>query len=240
MQHSSSDHGLVYIHGAGLGAWIWEDLTQVHNVPHLAVSFPDRDRNTAVRDKLGLKAYVNHVCQQIEGWPVRNFIIVSHSIGGVVGLEVASNFSDRVIGFIGICAAIPKPGGSFISCYPVHQRIIQQALMRFVGTKPPDPAIRRSLCAGLSEEQTSRVIDQFTPESRGLFVDSCNTDMPRVPTLYIRTTDDKEFGDSIQEVMIDNLEADKVVSIDSGHMPMLSNPRKLAKILSNFEDNIDT
>ncbi len=67
---------------------------------------------------LGLAGYVDHVRRQIDEWSVGQVTIVAYSIGGVVSLDVAKELPDRVAGFVGVSAAIPKPGGSFLSCYP--------------------------------------------------------------------------------------------------------------------------
>lgn len=237
---SSSEVGFVYVHGAGLDTWIWDDLTQLQDTAQLSVSFPGREGGSAVRERFGLQEYVDHVCRQVEEFSMRKVVIVSHSVGGVVGLEAASRLRERVAGFVGVCAAIPRPGESFLSCYPFHQRLIREVIVRLAGTKPPDSAIRDSLCTGLSEEHTSRIIAQFTPESRRLFTDDRNAAIPDVPTLYVKTTSDKELSSSLQDTMSTNLGADEVRTIESGHMPMLSNPRELAEILEDFREGGDS
>lgn len=224
----------MYIHGAGLDEWIWDDLATLQDTPHLSASFPGRDDGSGVPAGSTLQTYVDHVCEQIEEWPIERVIVVCHSVGGVVGLETVNRLPDTVVGFVGLCAAIPKPGASFLSCYPLHQRIVQRAVIRLVGTRPPDSVIRNSLCDGLSEEDTSRVITGFVPEARRLFTDERTAGAPDVPALYVETTNDRELPPSLQEDMIANLDADEVATVDSGHMPMLSNPRELADILREF------
>lgn len=231
---SRSEYGFVYIHGAGLDEWIWDDLAKLQDAPHLSASFPGRDDDSGVPEGSTLQAYVDHVCKQIEEWSIENVIVVSHSVGGIVGLEAINRFPDRTVGFVGLCAAIPEPGGSFLSCYPFHQRVVQRAIIRLVGTRPPDSVIRDSLCAGLSGAHTSRIITGFVPESRRLFTDECDAGVLDVPTLYVKTTNDGELSPSLQENMIANLDADEVTTIDSGHMPMLSKPGELADILREF------
>lgn len=233
---ATPDCGLVYVHGAGLDSWIWEAVTARLDAPQLPVSFPGRGGRSVARENLSLEAYVDHVRQQVDDWPVERVIVVAHSIGGVVGLELAGERPERVAGFVGVCAAIPNPGGSFVSCYPFHQRIVQRAIIRLLGTKPPDPAIRRSLCSGLSDERTERVVDQFTAESRRLYTDRGDAAIPDVPTLYVKTTNDKELSPSLQDSMTANLRADGVATIAAGHMPMLSDPQAVAEILERFEE----
>lgn len=142
--------------------------------------------------------------------------IVAHSIGGVVSLDVAKELPDRTSGFVGVSAAIPKPGGSFLSCYPVHQRLIRHVVMRLAGTKPPDGAIRKSLCNGLSDAQADRLVEEFQLESRRLYTDESSAEIPDVPTLYVKTATDNELSLAFQETMAANLRADESTRCRSG------------------------
>lgn len=233
---SEETRSVVSIHGAGLDTWIWNEITPALEGPHLPATFPARDGDREGTAGLGLRDYVEHVCRQIEEWPPMEIVLVAHSIGGVVGKEVAEILADRVVGFVGVCAAIPEPGGSFLSCYPPHQRLIQRAIMRVAGTSPPDAVIRKSLCNGLSEAQADRIVKQFRPESRKLYIDTSTAEIPDVQSLYVKTTHDNELSVSLQETMIDNLRPDGVATIDTGHVPMLSCPNQLAGLLNAFNE----
>lgn len=227
------DWGVVFVHGAGLDTWIWEEVASALDAAHLAVAFPPEDD----RATFGLAGYVDHVRRQIDEWSVGQVTIVAHSIGSVVGLDVAKELPDRVAGFVGVSAAIPKPGGSFLSCYPVHQRLIRHVVMRLAGTKPPDGAIRKSLCNGLSDAQADRVVEQFRPESRRLYTDESSAEIPDVPSLYVKTMDDNELSRSMQDAMVATIQPDDVATIDAGHMPMLSHPDELAGLLNEFDES---
>lgn len=229
-----SDRGVVFVHGAGLGAWIWADVASSLDVPTLAVTFPSEDEREDRLSTLGLQDYVESVRRQIEEWPVERSTVVAHSIGGIVGLDASRLLPDRIEGFVGVSAAIPEPGGSFLSCYPVHRRLVQRVVMGLAGTKPPDSAIRTSLCNGLSDAQADRVVEQFRPESRRLYTDESTAEIPDVPSLYVKTTDDNELSLSMQESMVATLRPDDVTAIDAGHLPMLSHPDGLADALNEF------
>lgn len=230
----TSSPGLVYLHGAGLDTWIWDEHAAHLDCPTLAASFPGRGADSPSTSGRPLDDYVGHVVRQVEEWPVDEVVVVAHSIGGVVGVEVAAAIPERVAGFVGVCAAIPRPGGSFFSCLPLPQRALQWLLTRVVGTRPPASAIRESLCAGLSEAQTERVVEGYVAESRRLYTDRAAAGAPDVSTLYVETTDDPAFGPSVQERMIENLAADATEALATGHMPMLGDPSGLAAVLQRF------
>ena len=57
-----SDIGYVFLHGAGLGAWIWDDIGEKLDYPFLAIDFPGRGKHISIATKtLSLKDYVESV-----------------------------------------------------------------------------------------------------------------------------------------------------------------------------------
>lgn len=90
-----------------------------------------------------------------------------------------------------------------------------------------------------NEKQALEVINRFTPESKRLYIDRLNTKDIPVNSLYIRLKKDKAFSEKIQDNMIKNLQAKKIIDIDSGHLPMLGKPVELAQILNNFATQIN-
>lgn len=149
-------------------------------------------------------------------------------------MEVASRLESRVAGFVALSAGIPEPGQSFLSCFPFHQRVVQQVVLRFAGTRPPERVIRRSLCTELTDEQADRVVVEFVPESRYLYTDPVDGIIPEVRTQYIQTSMDKSISPDQQAKMATTLGADDIVTLDTGHLSMLGRPNELASALGEF------
>src|SRR5690554_2613673 len=116
--------GCVLIHGAGLGGWIWREVEPKLELPTLAVDFPGRDLAPKQRGALSLNDYVTALQAQIEAFECERVILVAHSIGGVLALPIAAALGDRVAGMVGVKAAIPAKGGSFLSCLPLPKRLL--------------------------------------------------------------------------------------------------------------------
>ncbi|TVP81162.1 MAG: alpha/beta hydrolase, partial [Alkalicoccus sp.] len=57
---------------------------------------------------------------------------------------------------------------------------------------------------------------------------------------YILLTKDREFNSSMQKRMIANFSPDSVQQLETGHLPMLSDPEGLRRILLSFLNNINT
>ena len=226
--------GILFIHGAGLGGWIWNDLSTKLAMPTLAVDLPARNKPKEQRAQLSLEAYASDVMNQVNAWQVDKIIVVAHSLGGVIGLEVAARLESKLAGFIAVCAATPKSGGSFISALPFPQRIIMPLVLRLAGTQPPAASIKAGLCNDLSEAQATEVIEKFTPESAGVFTDKTHYKELTVPSLYIRTTKDKEYSLSMQTKLAQNLPNAQIADVDAGHLPMLSKPGELSELIASF------
>lgn len=228
--------GMIFIHGAGLGSYIWRDLEpKLHALP-LMIDLPNRNGRPKANAQLSLQDYVAAVVSAVDQAAPEKLVIVAHSVGGLIGLKVAEHFSARVIGFVGIGAAIPSSGCSFASCFPFPQKYVLPILLRLAGTKPPESTIRQNLCHDLSESQTQQVIDNFTPESSRLFTEAIHYTLPHADKLYISLSDDRELPLTVQNRMADNLQSDEAMQLNSGHMPMLRSPNQLATALNEFTE----
>lgn len=227
--------GVVLIHGAGLGAFIWQDMKLDWQV--LRINFQNRGNGPA-NGGLHYQDYVDEVIQQIENWTVDQIVIVGHSIGGCIALNVAARYPERVIGFIGIAAAVPKKGGSFVSCFSGSKNWMLPLVMRLFGTKPPKSVIERSLCHDLEKEQSRKIVSRFTPESRLLYIEDCHASFPACPKMYIMTTEDRELRPDDQKKMAKNLKTKQIEKIETGHLPMVANPKMLSHLINGFCKNL--
>jgi pimeloyl-ACP methyl ester carboxylesterase len=149
-------------------------------------------------------------------------------------MEVASRLENRFAGLVGLSAAIPEPERSFLSYPPIYKHSIQRAILPFSGTQPVNSPIRWSLCAELTDERKDRLVTAFAPESRYLFTDRRNGGIPEVQTRYIQTNMDRAVKPELQTQMATALGTDDIVSLDTGHLPMLSRPNELASALNEF------
>jgi pimeloyl-ACP methyl ester carboxylesterase len=204
------------------------------DLPYLLTDFPAREGVEGGTKGLGLADYVGHLRGQVDEFPAERIALVAHSLGGVVALKLAGGLSDRVAGFVGVGAAIPREGGSFVSSLPLPKRALTTVLMRVAGTKPPESAIRQGLCSDLDRQAADEVVRRFVPESRAVYFERSVAPAPDVPRMYVCLTEDREFGVPLQRAMASNLGASDVREVASGHMPMLSRPEELTSVVSGF------
>jgi pimeloyl-ACP methyl ester carboxylesterase len=187
-----------------------------------------------VNKNVSFDHYLRDTSWQIEAWNKKRLFLVTHSIGACIGLGVAGNLRERLAGFVGISAAIPRPGHSFISCLPFPKRLLMPLMLKMAGTKPPDKQIAATLCNGLTEEQTDKVVNNFTAESPRLYLEKLRYSSIAVPSLYIELTDDQAFPLSRQRRMARRLHAGNTAEVPAGHLAMLSQPKELATQINQF------
>lgn len=226
MTDKTKDIGIIFISGAGLQGWIWNKVAQGLDIPSVSATFSNLNN---------LDEYANSALAQVNELGTSRTVIVAHSIGGVVGLELAKKLGDRLAGFVGVSAAIPEPGKSYLSVFPLPQRMLLRLVFKLAGTKPPESAIRKGLCADLDDQTATKIVKDFTPEPARLYTDHTSPKpIPNSPMLYISTSVDKELPESLQTKMSSKLPGAERISIRSGHLPMLSHPDKVVGHIKEF------
>lgn len=226
--------GIVFIHGAGQDGFIWEKVTKEFSGPFLTINFPNRDSTRDITENSSLEDYTNSAVHQIEQWGHSKFILVAHSIGACVGLTVVQKFPHNLVGFVAISSVIPISGSSFAKTLPFHQKVLLPVVLNFFGTRPPKKTIEKELCNDLNEEQTAMIVKRFIPESKFLYTDRFNFELPKAKRIYLILSEDRSMPISFQKAMAKNLSAEEIVTIESGHLPMISKPKELAAILKRF------
>lgn len=137
---------LLFLSGAGLPAWVWDD---VRRRPPVDSRVADRPRG-----RVGLADCAEAARAAEADWPA--YGVVAHSIGAVVAAALVTQDADRVHAVIGVCGIVPRPDASFIASLPMPQRWMTGAIIRVVGTKPPDSTIRSGQCHGLDDAAADR------------------------------------------------------------------------------------
>jgi len=111
-------------------------------------------------------------------------------------------------------------------------------MMSLGGTKPPDSEILRSYCNDLTREEADQVLTRYVPESLMLYTQSADCELPAgIPKFYVKLSKDKCLSDSLQMRMIRHMDADRIVTIDAGHLAMISEPKKIADLLNSWFDH---
>ncbi|TDO33862.1 pimeloyl-ACP methyl ester carboxylesterase [Kribbella sp. VKM Ac-2527] len=214
---------LLFLSGAGLPAWIWDDVRTV----------VDRPSTVAEYAKDGSLA--DCATGVLAAAPER-FVVVAHSLGGVVGSQLVAQAPERVEGFFGIAALIPQAGQSFLGALPFRTKLMMSLVMRLAGTRPPASALRSGLAGDLSQELADRIVEDFSPESQSLYRDPVPARTFPASRGYLHTANDPGMPLALQEKFATTLGATWTQTLPTGHLPMLADPKAVGAALTAFLD----
>jgi len=233
---------ILLIHGAWQGAWAFDAL-----VPFLtqrgwschAVDLPGNGASGAAAGPANLESYVAHCISVMP----RRAVVLGHSGGGVVASALAEAVPDRVsalvylagmmlpsgMEFAELVAGTDAPGKAGIVPYlqwstdRQFSTVPQQAALDiFLHDCPPEAA--RAAASKLRPQATSgfALRAQLTPGRFGT-----------VKRVYVEALQDRSVVLGVQRRMQALVPGAQVLSMDTGHVPQLAAPEKLAALLSS-------
>ncbi|MBA3339141.1 MAG: alpha/beta hydrolase [Geodermatophilaceae bacterium] len=220
----------MLVHGAWHGAWAWETL-----LPHLAtaglngvaVSLP----SSGGEGDLAADAHaVRTALEELDGPAV----LVGHSYGGIVISEAATAESVRHLVYLS--AYLLPTGSSLLDALghelPYWIRVdekagvlrVHDAAKRFYGDVAPGP--------------TAAALQQLTTQTLSSFRDAqTRAAWERIASTYLVCDQDRAVPPQSQHTM--SRSATNVGTLHSSHSPFLSQPARLAAILTGIIDAPD-
>jgi len=220
----------VVVAGAWLGAWAWDEVVPElreagHGVHALTLS--------GLAEKQGVPAgqqtHVQDIVDEVERLDLRDVVLVGHSYSGVPVGQAAERIGDRLARVVFVDANVPVDGRSFLDSFPSDH--IRKSLDENGGVWPPlDPDDYAG--QDLTDEQIVRIVTDGTPHPGAALTEPAVLARPLadLPATYVKCLLD---GDELP-TPADELVASgrwELVRMETGHWPMFSRPRELARIL---------
>ncbi|MBB5781782.1 alpha/beta fold hydrolase [Nonomuraea jabiensis] len=223
---------IVLVGGSFLGAWAWERVTplltayghQVH--PLTLTGFGDRAHLGS--PDTTLTTHARDITAAIEYAGLREVVLVAHSYGGAPATIAATTIPGRIARLIYLAALLPEPGQSLFDITPAP---VVEAIMQTVrdGRIPVmnDEIIDANFGEhGLTPEDRAWLRARGAGQPIGTYQDPAPTDLSaaqRLPRTYIACAADPGGPPRMPGM--------KVITLDSGHWPMITEPESLARVL---------
>ncbi|RLL67573.1 alpha/beta fold hydrolase [Streptomyces sp. Z26] len=218
----------VLVAGAWLGAWAWDDVVPElraagHGAHPVTLSGVAERRDVAA----GQRTHVEDVVAVVEQHDLRDVVLVGHSYSGIPVGQAAERVGDRLAHLVLLDSDVPVDGGSFVSELP-H---VAEAVAAHGGSWPP-PAAADLAGQDLDDERVARVLARCTPHPGASLTEPAvlTGALGGLPTTYVKCLLD---GPAPTESVARLLAGDRwrLVEMDTGHWPMFSRPRELARVL---------
>lgn len=234
----------LLVHGAWHGAWCWRAVTdalvrsghRAHAVTLTGVG----ERAHLRRPDTDLETHIEDVRSALDAEELDPAVLVVHSYAGMLGTAIADRFPGRLRHLVYVDAVVPRPGESWSSTHASATRIARLSAASASSDNsfpPPDPGI-----FGLDGDAHAWVRRRQTPHPAGTyqhaldfdpvrvartprtFVDCLRPPLATIDAIRVRVRDPR-FWDGAWAP------GATVVTMDTGHDPMVSAPTELTRIL---------
>ncbi len=232
----------ILLHGAWHANWCWNRVTpllekQGHTV--ISPNLPGHGDDKIPFTDITLNSYVDSIIRIIESKKVP-VVLVGHSMSGVVISQVAEKVPEKISHLVYVSAFIPDFEGSLIQEASQNKQSSMGKEM-VISEKENEIALKlspliKSYFYNTCEEQDALwALSNLQKQPLRPFMDTVKLSSDRfgkIPKLYIECLRDQAIPIEEQRRMHGKLFC-KVVSLDTDHSPFLSEPFKLAEMVSD-------
>jgi pimeloyl-ACP methyl ester carboxylesterase len=227
---------LVLIHGAGGDHLSWPpEVRRLPDYRVITLDLPGHGKSEGP-GRQSVQDYARDVANFMDAAGLARAVIIGHAMGGAIALTLSLDYSDRVAG-IGLISSGPS--------LPIPPSIIENAAnqstlpfaiksLQDMSFGPQTPVkLKRIISERLNETRQTLLLDDLLACNRFNLVD--RLDAVRTPVLVICGTDDKLTPVHSSEFLAMRIPGAALQTVESaGHMLILEQPRRLAKLISVF------
>ncbi|WP_017302444.1 alpha/beta fold hydrolase [Nodosilinea nodulosa] len=233
----------VLVHGAWLGGWCWDRVSDLLSAAGHTVVAPDLPGSGADQtpiDQVTLQSYTDTVVKtvQAQGQPV---ILVGHSMGGIVISQVNEVVPDRVRAMVYVSAYLLQAGESLYGKTQEPEHASSKLFANWVQTSPEVASInpggvKEVFCADCSDAEVARIKAKMRPQAIAPFgtplTVSPDVNQYAEKRFYIETTEDQTVPNAIQQKMYTAMPVKAVMTMATSHSPFAANPQQLVEFLT--------
>lgn len=242
---------IVLIHGAWQGGWVWADVAPALTAAGhrcYPVDLPGSAPDVADRASVNFVDQVDYLkalFARIEGAAV----VVGHSGGGLAASQIAEEMPERVAGIVYVAGMMLPDGMRFAEvveeCRERHPSAvgIWPHLDHLEGMSVvPAAAATEIFYQDCNPHAAAAAAAKLTPQSNAARDVSPILTQGRFGTvrrIYIEALKDRSVVPVVQRRMQELVPGAAVRRIDTGHAPMLADPKRLSELLVQSIEELD-
>lgn len=221
---------VVFIHGSHFSVDVWRDVLKdwPQERPLLTLAIPDRGQT----HNMPLQEAAKFAC----GALAHPSVIVAHSFGGMVVQQMVSVCPEKLKQIIYVTAMTALPGEDGFSTFSKSEQEYYSKGVRFDKTamKPLSREQFMAMMAGEGYRFDASWPAIYTEYSGPTKVKYKLEDWLAIPKAYVIATQDQLILPGTQQVFLKKGRIEITREIHSGHLPMVTHPKELTKILAEL------
>jgi|WetSurMetagenome_2_1015567.scaffolds.fasta_scaffold02998_9 pimeloyl-ACP methyl ester carboxylesterase len=235
----------LLIHGGSHGAWCWEgvirELDRIGCKAH-APDLPGGGDDSTPRASVTFNSYVSAVNAFIESEDLQDFVLVGHSLAGIILPDIVAANRKLVREVVFIAAFVLERGERAIDLIepglvPEYYRLAEASPEHSLMV--PYPIARQRFFSDLSDAAARTAYAKLTPQPLAPYLKPAPHGARSIGSIsrYVICRNDQNLLFDLCRRLADKL-GGMIEEIDAGHDVMLSKPTELATLLAEGRNGI--
>lgn len=239
---------ILIVHGAWGGAWEFDDVVsglrgRGHHAQ--AVDLPGHGESSLAISEVSMQAYVDRVVEALHEFEGK-VVLVGHSLAGQIISLVAEVAPQKIERLVYVAALLPQDGDSPLGLMQSDEGGELLARIEYSSDQSyatlSEATIREVM---LHDVQDAELVKQYLPHflmkqaTEPFMAKAVLTDkgFASVPKSYLRCTQDKILTPALQDRMIATTKVEQVITLESGHFPLMSMPKLLVDAIEQMANS---
>jgi pimeloyl-ACP methyl ester carboxylesterase len=227
---------VILIHGAGGNHLYWPaEIRRLAGYQVIALDLPGHGKSGG-RGQQSIRAYAEQIMQWAQAIHLPRAVVVGHSMGGAIALELALKYPEQVLGLCLVGTSARLRVSTQIFEESAHPTTYQRAIDTIIewSFSPSSPQRLKELAAQRMVETRQTVLYGDFLACQGFDVSEQLAEI-QLPALVICGEQDRMTPVRHVQFLADHLPQGRLEIVpDAGHMVMLEQPLLVAALLREF------
>jgi pimeloyl-ACP methyl ester carboxylesterase len=240
--YGKSQTALIFVHGWGWDQSLWREQVAKFSSKYKVVTLDlaGHGESGKNRKSFTVKAFSNDVVSVINKLQLKKVILVGHSMGGIINLEVYRQIKDKVVGIIGADTyqlfqkgENPKNAEDYLTTFKENYLGSVREYVRTLFLESADSSFVEGIVKKMQKLPADIGMDIFRNVYQYNSVQAATELQPRIIAVNGQKFKVKE-AENIK--ILPNFSA-KIIR-GTGHFPMIENPKRFDELLQEAIDEL--